>query len=332
MSPRGLVALSDPPTRSFLVPRAAAYLLRAGFDRKEAAALCEHERGDPRLVEVLKAATPPINTTDPLSDWSVATGSYFESLKSSSAFFALLPAMAKLPLNRYGTVTSANPQAAIVGEGIAKLVSKLATAQLLLTPRKASSIVVFTADLVRLMTPGANDLIDKELRGAVSYAVDREFLNILKTGATEIASTGMEADLKAVVDAVDTRGGGGLYWIAGTGAAKAAALTDPTRRASPRGGELLALPMVVTDAADPADLWLVNAGAIAANADGLRLDSAKHATLELSDTPASPPTGATTITSLWQQNLVGMRCEFYFGAVPIFQHVAAVVHGVNWGG
>jgi hypothetical protein len=59
---------------------------------------------------------------------------------------------------------------------------------------------------------------------------------------------------------------------------------------------------------------LIDAKGIAAELDGLTLDSTRQASLQLSDTPSS---GEQTGVSLWQANMTGLKVEVAFGAVAM---------------
>jgi hypothetical protein len=58
---------------------------------------------------------------------------------------------------------------------------------------------------------------------------------------------------------------------------------------------------MIVVALDPAAVWVTD--------DGLAIeaiDTSRHAAIEMSDSPTTP---ATTITNLWQKNLVGIKVE-----------------------
>jgi hypothetical protein len=56
--------------------------------------------------------------------------------------------------------------------------------------------------------------------------------------------------------------------------------------------------------------YLVDASAIAVENGLVELQLAEHAALQLSDSPSA---GAQNLVSLWQNDLVGMRAERWFG-------------------
>ena len=56
---------------------------------------------------------------------------------------------------------------------------------------------------------------------------------------------------------------------------------------------------------------LLDADAVMYADGGVELDASEHALVQMSDSPDSPPTASTTMTSLWQMNLVGLRLTRY---------------------
>ena len=82
--------------------------------------------------------------------------------------------------------------------------------------------------------------------------------------------------------------------------------------------------MVVASDALTTTAVLVDAARIAAFGDIITLDASTQATLELNSTP----TGVAA-TSLWQNNLRGLKCERFFGVRPIGSSVSAVISGVG---
>jgi hypothetical protein len=58
---------------------------------------------------------------------------------------------------------------------------------------------------------------------------------------------------------------------------------------------------------------LLDAKQIAAELEGITLDSTREASLELDTDPATD--GSAGSVSLWQNNSTGLRCEISFGAV-----------------
>jgi hypothetical protein len=86
---------------------------------------------------------------------------------------------------------------------------------------------------------------------------------------------------------------------------------------TPMGGTLMGTPVLVSDGCLAGDFILVDASGIGGAAGEMVLQQMREATLQLDAAPDSPPTAATTLVSLWQENLAGILCERYFVATKL---------------
>lgn len=338
MAPTGIVSIADPPTQASMIPRVAGYLLRAGGDWREARAMAEMDRAH-RVVEYLQRAPVPVGITGdttyggPIADPN--SKAFFESLRNDSVFFSMLQAGAlrKVPLNvRLGAIT-AGAKASIVAEGVSKPISKLTTSSLtMLAPQKATAIICITKEVVDSATAEAESVVAAELRAGVAAAVDAQFISAVKTGATVIAATAsMGADLKAALLATNLAGpSGSARWIAGATAAKIAATLDVVRKTGPKGGELMGIPLVVSDSAAADELILLNGAGVIANASTIDLRQSEQAMLEMSDAPSSPPIAATVSIPLFQMDLRALKAECVFGVAPYVPAICSVITGIAW--
>ena len=81
------------------------------------------------------------------------------------------------------------------------------------------------------------------------------------------------------------------------------------------GGTLLGVPVIVSgntpsgDASSPSEdlVILIDAAELLLAEGDLVLDASRNAVVQLSDSADSPPSAATTLASLWQFNLLGVR-------------------------
>ena len=78
-----------------------------------------------------------------------------------------------------------------------------------------------------------------------------------------------------------------------------------------QNGAIGAIKVAVSDAATTV-ATLIDAKRIAAELDGLTLDSTRQASLQLSDTPSIGEQ-----TGVWQANMSGLKVEVAFGAVTM---------------
>jgi hypothetical protein len=92
-----------------------------------------------------------------------------------------------------------------------------------------------------------------------------------------------------------------------------------------QNGAIGAIKVAVSDAATTV-ATLIDSKGIAAELDGLTLDSTREASLQLSDTPSS---GEQTRVSLWQNNSTGLRVEVAFGAVAMRSSSVTLLTGYS---
>ena len=72
------------------------------------------------------------------------------------------------------------------------------------------------------------------------------------------------------------------------------------------GGTIWEIPVIVSAGAG-STVVLLDAAEVLLSDDGLEIDVAKHATLQMDSEPDDAPTASSTQVSLWQLNLVALR-------------------------
>jgi len=320
----------------------------AGGNLVQAAYIGQNTRASAIVSTVLKAAVDAGTTSDPdwakpVAEYGDIVGAFVEALRSRSVFARVLADGAvRLPLKTRAAVVTANASAWIVGEGLPVPVSGMALAGQSLEEKKAAALIVLTSELVRSTSPSARTLIDVSLKAAVADTIDAAFVDAITDGITPIAATGTTAvtalaDLRAMLDIVNTTGTGSLVWAMGADIANRAAtlasasgdLVFPAM--GPSGGEMFSVPAVVSSAVLSGQLLLIDASGIAAQLETISVSVADQASLQMSTTPDSPPGTSTVLESLWQTNKVALLARAFFGAEVIRPGSVAILDGVEWG-
>jgi hypothetical protein len=205
----------------------------------------------------LKTAVQPGSTTGwgegLVGDYKIATDGFFESLRSSSAFFALLAeGFSRVPLRQRLALSTISATAYLHSEGQVKPITEISTENSGgVTPVEAVAIIVVSNELLKLTSAAAQSMLSRELRGAVGDVVDAELVRIVAaaaSGATS-ASSGTTlaaclADLKRMLGDVDIDSRSRLAWLGTASIAKSLALglgEDTTQfpGMTPTGGTLL---------------------------------------------------------------------------------------------
>ena len=331
-----LVCLATVPGGTAEASRTFLKLFPNAFGRdfvKKELQLLTTDQGD----GVRKALTQPATTLG--SDWaaplvgiqSLASG--FLQIAHASSLLGRLPGIQRVPFNTKVPTQNQEANYGWVQEGFAKKISQMSfAAGVTLAPRKAAGIVVFTTEFVKVITPATEEALRNTLvNGLVSFT-DKA---ILSTSAevAETAPAGILAGVPAVTPGADFAASMqaliDAFFTARPGASQDTTLiAGPQKAAQIRalaGGGGVGFPIVVTDAAGTKVILVDPRGLVYAD-DGLIVDIATQAAIEMNDAPTSPPVAATVMTSLWQQNLVGFKVERFLN----FAATAVGGSSVQW--
>jgi HK97 family phage major capsid protein len=275
---------------------------------------------------VTKAATPVGTTTDatwagPLAAYGIAAEA-LTILRAQSILGQLDPRLVRVPLHvRIAHETGAGLTGGWIGEGRPIAVGSLAFETVMEDLYKYGTIVPLAQELLDFSIPAAEMTVTRTVLGGLAKGIDTQFLTpsvaavggvnpaSITNGATAITSSGstaaqIAADLAAMIAAITTPGAG-LTWIMKkkTMATIAAALGA----VSGLPATLYGLPVIVSDNS-PAQITLVDgAGILYSDSGQFDVSVSKDATLQLDTAPMSPPDATVVMTSLWQQNCVGVR-------------------------
>jgi HK97 family phage major capsid protein len=239
-----------------------------------------------------------------------------------------------------------------VGPGKPKPLTRASFAGEVLSPLKMAAPLVITKELAQLGDARSEALFTSDLTRSCTRLLDESFISpdnagvpnekpaSITSGATPIPSSGdPAADVGALIGAFN----GDL--------ASAFLITDPLTGAelalardaggsfsfpdaSSRGGSILGFPLLISRSS-PRDssggnLVLLDASAVGAATEGVRVSRSEQATVQMSDTPDNPATASTVRVSLWQANLVGLLVELFANWKLAAPDRVAVVTGANY--
>jgi hypothetical protein len=323
--------------------------------RDDALALCVARGASSRLQKMFEAPIITSEVSDRiLAKGPVAVGSvggstwggtdlapfressapFVQSLAPFSAFDRMLSdgGFLRMPLHTRISVASSAALAASTSELAPKPISAMSFTQEYLQAYKAVALVVLSDELATSMAPGATDLFAGELRKSVALATDTKFLQIIteSTGITSNPSTGLNnpnqflADLETAIGSIEVGAGSKLYLVLPADAFKIVLQLRDAGGSLVLNNKIGAINVIATSA-DTADGILLDASAIAADSDLVTTDVVRNATLRMDDNPTS---GSYQIISLWQNNLVAMRAERFFGAAVLRSDGIAVISGM----
>jgi HK97 family phage major capsid protein len=301
-----------------------------------------HFKDTPEVGIVMKAAVAAGSTSDttwagPLVQYNDMVGEFIELLRPQT-IIGRLDSVRRVPFNIRIPRQTAGTTGTFVGEGSPTPVKKLDFDNITLPWAKASTIVVITAELAKLSNPSAEALVRQDLMDGLAQYLDKRLIDpaypgvanvspaSLTNGVTPTQSTG--ATLAALDQNVRTcmttfadaeLGLGAGVWVMSASMAIRLSMmrTNQDSKAFPElsvnGGTFYGLPVIVSNnvvgSGSPGDQYLIlidQSNVLLADDGQLMIDVSTEASLEMNDAPSG---GATSLRSLWQNGLMGVKCD-----------------------
>lgn len=281
---------------------------------------------DPRVIQALEKAVAldTMNSSALIVENQLAN-EFIELLRAETIVDKLSSAMRKAPFNATIPGMATGGVAAWVGEGDAKPATNPTFNTVEIKHHKLAGIVVRTDDLLKLSSPGTDEMLRDDMIEACAELMDNTFIDTsaqttkrpagVLNGATKIDHTGTTvnnyksdlAALRATFISNNLSLKGAYYVMSETRASDMSELTDALGNPYYRGmdapfGEktLKGLPVIESEtAADvialikPSELYLADDGVV-------EIAFSDQATIDM---------GATKLINLWQQNMTAIRAE-----------------------
>jgi len=231
-----------------------------------------------------------------------------------------------------------------IAQGLSKPLTSLAFASTTLPVTKAGGIVVVTNDLLKLGTPNAETVVRTLMVNGLARYLDTQFLDPAVAAVAGVNPASITHGLTPLTPSGTTPAAAATDFLTLLGTLTASYTPQAlTLIASPANLAAIAigleLPLFPTTGAFGVQV-LASAGAgttvvlldptavLIADEHQVDVSVARQATVQMSDTPASPPTG---VVSLWQQNLAGLRVERYISWQRASDAAVAVLTGAAYG-
>jgi HK97 family phage major capsid protein/HK97 family phage prohead protease len=317
---------------------------------------------------ILKTAIAAGSTTD--STWAGPLVTYnnmqeeFIELLRPNALISRIPGLRNVPFNIKVPRETATMTAYWVGQGSPKPVSKGALDTVTLDFAKIAGITYQTQELLRFSRPNSEQIMVNSLTKAIQYLMDRDFLDPAKAlvtgvspasitnGSTSVAATGVTSDaFRADFSSILSLYTQANYTLDGlviamtqTQAMRLSLMrTDFNQKLFPDltkdGGSVEGIPVVtseniIANGGSPADgalIAFINASDILLADDGaVDVDISTEASIQADSAPDSPMTASSVLVSLWQNNLVGIRCERYVNWTKARSDSVVYISGANY--
>jgi HK97 family phage major capsid protein len=296
----------------------------------------------PELGQVMKAAVAAGTTSDttwagPLVQYNDMVSEFIELLRPQT-ILGRMSGVRRVPFNIRIPRQTAGSSGSFVGEGAPAPVQKMDFDNLTLPWAKASSIVVITAELAKLSNPSAEALVRQDLMDGISQFLDKRLIdpayagvaNIspasLTNGVTPTQASGatlaaIDANVRALMTTFANAELGlqSAVWVMSASLAIRLSMirTNQDFKAFPEltmsGGSFYGIPVIVsnnvTPSGSPGDQHLIlidQSNVLLADDGQMMVDVSTEASLEMNDAPSG---GATSLRSLWQNGLMGVKVD-----------------------
>lgn len=330
----------------------------------QAEILSQQYKDTPEVNLACKAAVAAGTTQDatwaaPLVQLQEMQSEFVEFLRPMT-LLGRIPGLRRVPFNIKFTRQTSGTTGTFVGEGLPKPVGKMDFELLSLTWAKAATIIVMTDELIRFSNPSAEALARDDLAAGIARYLDLRFIDpayagvanvspaSITNGVTPTASLGTTIAL--VTDTVEAamqgfvtgnQNLGGLVWIMNPGTALSLSLKRTSQdvfafpNLGPNGGTFFGYPVITSNnvalSASPTETFIVlmNPSEIMlADDGGVSIDMSNEASIEMDSAPTG---GATSLVSLWQNNMTALRAERYINWMKRRSGAVAVITmNVGW--
>jgi len=298
------------------------------------------EDSTPEVGLVLKAAVAAGTTTDatwagPLAPIRPLVNEFLALLRPAT-IIGKIAGLRQVPFNISVPIQTGGGTYKWVGQGAPKPVGTLAFGTITLAITKAAGIIVITDELARNSTPAAEAVIRADMIAGIAQFLDATFVDStqapvanvspggITNGITPITSAGTSpsnarTDLQALINAMATANisvEGATLIMSQTNAAVLASALNPLGQPlypalGPTGGTAMGLTVVTSQTAGNNVILLQPSTVLYADDGGVTIDASVEASVQMDTVLDSPPVATTILTSLWQNNLVGLRAERY---------------------
>jgi HK97 family phage major capsid protein len=323
------------------LPKGAAFVRAVCADvlchgnKHEAALYAEARWPDtPEVALYLKAAVAPGTTTDaawasPLAQSRIVDD--FVALLRPMTAIGKIQGMRRVPFNTKVPAQVGGGTYGWVGEAKPKPVTKLQFSSLTVPMHKTAGIIVITEELARLSTPSAEDVARADMIAGITAFVDAAFISptaaavagvspaSITNGTTPITSSGPLNDLVAIAASFTTLNLpiSNLSFIMSPNNALVLSFQKNAMGGpmfpdlTANGGTVNGLQIITSGSAGSIVVGFIPEMILYADDGGVTIDVSREASLQMADNPADPADATTVYVSLWQNNLVGLRAEWF---------------------
>jgi HK97 family phage major capsid protein len=310
----------------------------------------------PEVELALKAAVAAGTTTDatwagPLAPITPLTTDFLALLRPQT-ILGKVDTFFKVPFNVSVASQTGGGTYQWVGQGAPKPVGKLAFATVTLSILKCAGIIVITEELARTSTPSAEEVIRRDMIAGIAAFLDQQFIDpaaaavagvspgSVTNGVTPITTAGptpanARTDIQALAAAMTAAlvpSAGAVLILSETNALALTNALNPLGQPlfpgmAQGGGMIMGYKAVASQAAGTTVALVQPSAILYADDGGVTIDVSREASVQMDTVLDNPPVATSLFTSLWQNNLVGLRAERFInwkkGRAGVVQYTAA---------
>ena len=319
--------------------RVAQALAVSRGSRYEAAEYAKRWHDSTPEVELyLKAAVAAGTTTDaawagPLAPITPLVSDFLALLRPTT-ILGKVDTFFRVPFNVSVASQTGGGTYQWVGQGAPKPVGTLAFSTITLTITKAAGIIVITEELARTSTPSAEMVIQRDMIAGISAFLDAQFINpanapvagvspgAVTNGVTPITSAGptpanARTDIQALANAMTALNlptSGAVLIMSETNALALTNALNPLGQPlfpgmAQGGGMIMGYKAITSNSAGNVVALVLPSSIMFADDGGVTIDVSREASVQMDSVLDNPPLATSLYTSLWQNNLVGLRAE-----------------------
>jgi len=270
----------------------------------------------------------PLAPIKPLAD-------EFLALLRPATILGKIPNFKRVPFNISVPIQTGGGTYKWVAQNVPKPVGSLAFNTLTLGITKCAGIIVITDELAKNSSPSAEAVIRADMIAGIAAFLDVEFTDPSKApatgvpgsitnGVTPITTAGTtpanaRTDIQALINAMTATGistvGAALIMSETNAAALGSALNALGQPLfgdlTVSGGTAMGIKVFPSQSAGNNVILVQPSTVLYADDGGVTIDVSTEASVQMDNAPMSPPDATVVMTSLWQNNLVGLRAERY---------------------
>lgn len=343
-----------PPGQAFV--RKAMAIVAGKGSLSDAIRIAEQRWPDmPEVALSLKSVQVPATTTDafwakPLVNPPGGSAAFMALLRPATVI-GRIPGLRDVPFNVPVPIQTGGGTYNWVGEGKPKPLTQAAYQSASLTRTKIAGILLMTEELARSSDPKAEEIFRQEMIAGIGAFKDAQFLDpavaevvglhpgsITNGIAGTAATADPAADIAAMLGkfAVSNIPLSRVSIVLSEGNAFALSMFKTVGGeamfpgVSVAGGTVGGVTLVPSNAAGSNVIGVAGPYILYADDGEVEIDVSREATVQMESAPMSPADATVVMTSLWQNNLVGLRAELFANWKRVISGSVQLITGAAW--